>query len=242
MDAVVVEVVAQRLGPSLPQRRGRFRLGRVVEPENLGEPARPVLGFDVLKDAAGADRGQLAVVPDEADAAATDHDLGDRPVEAEGVGHAGFVDDDQALWADSRHPRGRRLLGMVEAPAELGERVAGHVELVGKGLRGGRGRRQSDHGAAGLRPRRAEDAHGSGLAGAGRGDRELDAPSGAGHLADEVALAARQLRPVGECFELGEVDEPGATARPSVRPALATMRCSASRMRLEVYQSTPGIV
>ena len=92
---------------------------------------------------------------------------------------------------------------MVETPGELGEGVAGHVQLVGQGLRGGRGRSESDHPAAGLRPRSAEHAHGGGLASAGRSDGELDALPRAGHFADEVALAGRQLRPVGEGFEQG---------------------------------------
>ena len=173
------------------------------------QPAGAVRRFDVAQDTAGADRRQLAVVPDEAHAAAADHHLGDRPVEAEGVGHAGLVDDDQAVRADAGHPGGRRLLRMVETPGELGEGVAGHVQLIGQGLRGGRGRRQSDHRSTGLGPCRAEDAHGGGLAGAGRGDGELDALSRARHVADEVALARRQLRPVGEGFEQGEVDEAG---------------------------------
>ncbi len=96
---------------------------------------------------------------------------------------------------------------MVEAPGQLGEGVAGHAELVLESFGRGRRRRQPDDRAARLRPRGAEDAHGGGLACAGRSDGELDSSPGAGHVADEVALARRQLDPVGERFEHREIDE-----------------------------------
>jgi hypothetical protein len=133
----------------------------------------------------------------------------DGPVEAEGVGHAGLIDDDQAAWSDAGGPRGLGLVGMVEAPRELGEGVARHVELVGEGLCGGRGRCEPDDRAAGFGPGGAEGTHRGGLAAARGSDRELDPASRAGHGPYEIGLARRELRAVGQCFEQGEVDDVG---------------------------------
>ena len=59
---------------------------------------------DVAEDAAGADRGELLIITDQADTGtATDGEL-DGGVEGEGVGHAGFVDDHQGRRADRGRP------------------------------------------------------------------------------------------------------------------------------------------
>ena len=51
--------------------------------------------FDVAEDAAGADRGELLIITNQPDTrTATDGEL-HGTVEREGVGHAGFIDDQQ---------------------------------------------------------------------------------------------------------------------------------------------------
>ncbi len=85
-------------------------------------------GFDVAQDAAGADGGELLVVPDEADAAAGVDDVADDGVEAEGVGHAGFVDDHQRPGPELFDPAGR--VAVLEVPGELGDGVRCSVDLL----------------------------------------------------------------------------------------------------------------
>jgi hypothetical protein len=59
---------------------------------------------DVAEDAAGADRGELLIITDQAHtASAIDGEL-DGSVEGEGVGHAGFVDDHQGRRTDRCRP------------------------------------------------------------------------------------------------------------------------------------------
>ncbi len=70
----------------------------------LGQAEGAVGVFDVAKDAAGADRGELLIISDQPDTPTTiDGELHGR-VEGEGVGHAGFVDDHQGRRADRCRP------------------------------------------------------------------------------------------------------------------------------------------
>ena len=96
MDAVVVEVEPECLWSPFSQGERRGGFGWVGEAQDLGEPGGPVCGLDVAQHAASADGGQLPVVSDEADAATAADHVVDGAVEANGVGHAGFIDDDQA--------------------------------------------------------------------------------------------------------------------------------------------------
>ena len=65
-----------------------------------------MLGLDVAQHAAGADRGQLLVVPDQPDAAAPGEDEVDGGVEGDSVGHPGLIDDHQGLGPDPLRPGG----------------------------------------------------------------------------------------------------------------------------------------
>jgi hypothetical protein len=68
--------------------------------------------FDVAEDAAGADRGELLIITDQAHTGtAIDGEL-NSGVEGESVGHASFVDDQQGRGADRRHPV--RELAMIK--------------------------------------------------------------------------------------------------------------------------------
>ena len=67
VDPAVVEVEPERLGAPVAQGEGGGSFGGVGEPHQLGQVQRAVGGGDVAQDAAGADRGELLVVADEAD-------------------------------------------------------------------------------------------------------------------------------------------------------------------------------
>ena len=91
VDALSVEVEAQRLRLSVSQRQGCGGFGGVLKSVQLGEPDRAVAGLDVAQHTAGTDRGQLLIITDQPHtAAATDDEL-DGGVEGEGVGHPCFI-------------------------------------------------------------------------------------------------------------------------------------------------------
>ena len=70
----------------------------------LAQAKGAVALLDVAKDTAGADRGELLIISDQADTCtAIDGELYSR-VEGEGVGHSGFVDDQQGRRADRGRP------------------------------------------------------------------------------------------------------------------------------------------
>ena len=95
VDPVAVEIEAERLPLALAQGQRRGALGGILEPDQLGQLERAVGRLDVAQHAAGADRGELLVVTDQADAAAALEDVRDRGVQGEGVGHARLVDHDE---------------------------------------------------------------------------------------------------------------------------------------------------
>jgi len=95
VDPVAVEVETERLALALAQGQRRCALGGVGEPDELGQLQRAVGGSDVAQHAAGADRGELLVVTDQADAATALEDVGDSGVQGKGVGHARLVDHDE---------------------------------------------------------------------------------------------------------------------------------------------------
>jgi hypothetical protein len=128
----------------------------------------------------------LSIITDQADTGtATDGEL-DGAVEGEGVGHAGFVDDQQGRRADRRRPV--RELTMIKWPAEFRERVCVDAGLLGEDGSRCRGLRQAEHLAAVLGPGQGEGAHRSGLAGASGGDPELQTSTRRTHLADQGCL------------------------------------------------------
>ena len=99
---IKVEVQPRRVSVAEGKRRGRF--GGVGEAMQLGQAEGAVAVGDVAKHAAGADRGELLIISDQADIRTTsDSELHCR-VEGEGVGHAGFVDDHQGRRPDRCRP------------------------------------------------------------------------------------------------------------------------------------------
>ncbi len=216
VDAVVVEVEAECFGEPVAQGEGGGAFGLVGKSDEFGEPQRAVFGFDVAKDAAGLDRGELLVVADEADAGAFGQDVADHGVEGEGSGHPGFVDDDQALASEGFEPAG--MVVVFEGPDELGEGVGVGADLVAEGGCGGRGRCEAEDGSAGVGPRFGEGVHGGGLARACGCDGELDACAGGRHLADEHCLAGVERHPVRFGLQDRQVNR-GARDAPPVSPS-----------------------
>jgi hypothetical protein len=187
VDASPVQVEAERFGSAVTHGEGGGGLGLVGEPVQLAQPDRAVAGLDVAEYAAGADRGELLIITDKPDAAAAADDELDGGVQGEGVGHPGFVDDHQRGSADAFRPIGQVIV--VDGPGELSQRfgwcAGGVVELRGCGGGGG----QSDHLAAAVAPRLNQGAHGGGLAGAGRGDRQLQPRPGGAHGTNQSGLS-----------------------------------------------------
>ena len=74
VDALPVEVEAERFGSAVAEGEGGGGLGGVGEPVQFGEPDRAVAGLDVAEHPAGADRGELLIITDQPDAAAAADD------------------------------------------------------------------------------------------------------------------------------------------------------------------------
>ena len=70
----------------------------------LGQAEGAVGLLDVAEHAAGADRGELLIITDQSDTRTPIDGELDGGVEGQGVGHAGFVDDQQGRRADRCRP------------------------------------------------------------------------------------------------------------------------------------------
>jgi hypothetical protein len=117
--------------------------GGVGEAVQLGEMQRAVALLDVTADTAGADRCELLIITNQPDTRTPiDGELHGR-VEGEGVGHAGFIDDDQRRRADRGRPVGQ--VAVPQRPGEFGEGVGADAGLLAKNSGCGRGRGEAEH-------------------------------------------------------------------------------------------------
>ena len=104
MNPVVIKIEVECLWFAFAEGERGCGFGRVGEPMQLGKAEGAMGVLDVAEDAAGADRGELLIITDQAHTRTpTDGEL-DRGVEGERVGHAGFVDDQQGRGADRGRP------------------------------------------------------------------------------------------------------------------------------------------
>src|SRR5215204_7292998 len=104
MNTAMIEIEAESAGVAFPQDERGLCFGRVGEAVQLGELQGAVNVLDVAEDAAGSDRGELLIITNQPDTRpAVDGVLYGR-VEGQGVGHAGFVDDDQRRRSDPGRP------------------------------------------------------------------------------------------------------------------------------------------
>ena len=104
MNTAMIEIEAECAGIAFAQGERGLCFGRVGEAVQLGELQGAVNVLDVAEDAAGADRGELLIITNQPDTRpAVDGEL-DGGVEGQGVGHAGFVDDDQRRRSDRGRP------------------------------------------------------------------------------------------------------------------------------------------
>ena len=95
MNTAVIKVEVECFGFAFAEGECGCCFGGVGEAVQLGQVQGAVGVGDVAEDAAGADRGELLIITDQPDtrpAAESELNCG---VEGEGVGHAGFVDDQQ---------------------------------------------------------------------------------------------------------------------------------------------------
>jgi hypothetical protein len=70
----------------------------------LGQVEGAVAVLDVAEDIAGADRGELLIITEESDTRTAIDGEPHRSVKGEGVGHAGFIDDDQRRRTERGRP------------------------------------------------------------------------------------------------------------------------------------------
>ena len=125
---------------------------------------------------------------------------------------------------------------MVVLVEPLRRVVAGDAEVVGQGLRGGRGRRQPDDAPLPVLgdPRRAQRAHRGGLAGAGRSDEQVDLATRRGDALERCALlraeSAARARPMTRATTAGAHGRRGRGFS-----ARSSSRASASMTAVEEY-------
>jgi hypothetical protein len=104
MDTAVIKVEVECLRFAFSEGERCCGFGGVGEAVQLGEAEGAVGVGDVAEDAAGADRGELLIITDQAHTRTTTDGELDGGVEGEGVGHAGFVDDHQGRRSDRCRP------------------------------------------------------------------------------------------------------------------------------------------
>jgi hypothetical protein len=100
--------------------QGSRRLGGVSEPVQLTQPDRAMASLDVTKHTTGADRGELLIITDQPDTAATLHNELDGGAQGEGVGHAGFVNNRHRGPGDAVRPVGQ--VSVVDGSRTPGQR------------------------------------------------------------------------------------------------------------------------
>jgi hypothetical protein len=130
VDPLPVQVEAQCLWPSGPQRQRRGRFGGVVESVELGEPNRAMGVFDVAKDTAGTNGGQLLIITDQPNTATAANNELDGGVQEKCVRHPGLIDQDQHRGTNPVNPLWGLVIQVLEGPHEFGEGVAGRTGVV----------------------------------------------------------------------------------------------------------------
>ncbi len=148
----MVEVVAEGGGVAVAQGEGGVGFCGVGEPHDFVESGGAVAGDDVAEDAAGRDGVELLVVADEPDAGAALDRPTDQVVQAQCVGHAGLVDDDQRVRINLVHPIGGSGLGDLVGQLVQGVGVDALAEFLAELGGDGRGRGEGEHIAAAVAP------------------------------------------------------------------------------------------
>ena len=104
MHTTLIEIERQGVPVAVAEGKGCFGFGRVGEAVQLGQVEGAVNMFDVAKDAAGADRGELLIITNQPDTRPTAESETDGGVEGQSVGHPSFVDDQQRRRSDRGGP------------------------------------------------------------------------------------------------------------------------------------------
>jgi hypothetical protein len=103
----VIKVEVECLWVAVAKGERCCRFGGGGEAVQLGQVEGAVGVSDVAEDTAGADGGQLLIITNQPNTRTSiDGELHGR-VEREGVGHAGFINDQQRRLADSGRPVGQ---------------------------------------------------------------------------------------------------------------------------------------
>ena len=186
VEAAVGGVGVQGSGVAAAQPAGGVGFPPVAEPPQQGQLGGAGVAGEQPERAAGVDRAELVVVPDEQQLRAGRPGLGGEVVQGEGAGQRRLVDDHQLPGPQPPRPGRcrRRPVGVVSVRlvscCHLAT-VSQAIPTADAQLRGGcRGRGEPDHrgGAVGGFPAGADGAQGAGLPGPGRADQHVDAPPG----------------------------------------------------------------
>jgi hypothetical protein len=162
----------------------------------------------VAEDTARGDRGQLLVVPDQADAAASLENMVDDGGEVLGSHHPRLVDDDEGARADRRERRDPAVArGGRGAVEELGDGLGGGVDGLAELVCCDGGGCEPDDLPAATTPGLREGGHRGGLAAARRSEGDLDAGPTGGEGADELGLTGVEGQARRGGPPDGEVDE-----------------------------------
>ena len=203
--AVVVEVEPDRHRVALPQRQRRSRLTRVAETHELTQRDRARVGGDVTQHATGGDGRELLIVTDQAHHRIPRPRERDQLREVTGAGHARLIEHDHRARADLPHPFRLVMLGVLEVPDQLRQRVRTRVDRRAQFLRRNRCGRQPEHAPTGQAPlaarmrglpRRRQHAHRRRLTRPRRRESELRELPARRHLGDQLCLRRVERRPV----------------------------------------------
>ena len=104
MNTAVIKVEHQPRMVALADGKRCCRFGGVGEAMQLSQPEGAISVLDVAKYTAGADRGELLIITDQAYVRTPANGELHSGVQRQGVGHAGFVDDQQGRRADRCRP------------------------------------------------------------------------------------------------------------------------------------------
>ena len=204
-------VVAQHGLVAVAQPQRRFPLPRVGEAAGVGQLVAGAGLGEQVHPAAGADRGELAVVADEQQLGAGGVDVPVDGGQGGGVGHRGLVDHDQVPGAEPPRRVVVDRLGLAEpGPAASRSWVASQRSTL-RAVRPSPVRTsvatwlvaspntRPDLGTAqcGVGPGAGERADDERLAGAGRPDEGLDPRAGGEDAADGGGLVVAELDALG---------------------------------------------
>ena len=204
VDAVLVEVEAERFGSAVAEGEGGGGFGRIGEPEEFGEPDRAVLVWM-------SRRTPPAPIAASCWSSPTSRTLPPRPtmnwtavsrVRVSAIPASSITTNVDGPIRDAQLGQ----IVVVDGPGEFGEGVGVAADLVAELRRGGGGGGEPDHLTAAAGPGGGQGVEGGGFPGAGRRDRQLQPGPGGGHGSHQPDLPGVQRDAVGDHLQQRHID------------------------------------